>query len=64
MFVYLLRVLFMFLYTSQGTDPAVAEKIDEFIQRLKKLKEVEEEFTLVSFVDVKLQKDSMRLTKD
>ncbi|XP_056096179.1 zinc finger protein ZPR1 [Rhinichthys klamathensis goyatoka] len=31
----------------KGTDPAVAEKIDEFIQRLKNLKEVEEEFTLI-----------------
>jgi len=40
----------------QGTDPAVAEKIDEFIQRLKNLKEVQEEFTLVSFSDGKLQK--------
>lgn len=39
----------LFLSTLQATDPAVAEKIDEFIQRLKKLKEVEEEFTLVSF---------------
>ncbi|ROL54311.1 Zinc finger protein ZPR1 [Anabarilius grahami] len=33
--------------TRKATDPAVAEKIDEFIQRLKKLKEVEEEFTLI-----------------
>ncbi|XP_067288848.1 zinc finger protein ZPR1 [Pseudorasbora parva] len=31
----------------KATDPVVAEKIDEFIQRLKKLKEVEEEFTIV-----------------
>ncbi|KAG1970502.1 zinc finger protein ZPR1 [Pimephales promelas] len=31
----------------KGTDPAVAEKIDEFIQRLKNLKEVQEEFTLI-----------------
>ncbi|RXN11760.1 zinc finger ZPR1 [Labeo rohita] len=31
----------------KATDPAVAEKIEEFIQRLKKLKEVEEEFTLI-----------------
>ncbi|XP_070815741.1 zinc finger protein ZPR1 [Chaetodon trifascialis] len=29
------------------TDPEVAEKIDEFIQKLRKLKEVESEFTLV-----------------
>lgn len=29
------------------TDPDVAEKIDEFIQKLKKLKEVEDEFTVV-----------------
>lgn len=54
----------MFLSALQATDPAVAEKIDEFIQRLKKLKEVEEEFTLVSFAEGKLQKNSMRLTKD
>ncbi|KAI3369306.1 hypothetical protein L3Q82_007557 [Scortum barcoo] len=31
----------------RATDPEVAEKIDEFIQKLRKLKEVEEEFTLV-----------------
>lgn len=31
----------------RAADPLVAEKIDEFIQKLKKLKEVEEEFTLV-----------------
>uniref|UniRef100_A0A8C1A370 Zinc finger protein 259 n=1 Tax=Cyprinus carpio carpio TaxID=630221 RepID=A0A8C1A370_CYPCA len=31
----------------KATDPAVAEKIEEFIQRFKKLKEVEEEFTLI-----------------
>uniref|UniRef100_A0A9R1SED0 Zinc finger protein ZPR1 n=2 Tax=Cyprinus carpio TaxID=7962 RepID=A0A9R1SED0_CYPCA len=31
----------------RATDPAVAEKIEEFIQRFKKLKEVEEEFTLI-----------------
>lgn len=31
----------------RAADPQVAEKIDEFIQKLKKLKEVEEEFTLV-----------------
>ncbi|XP_020488764.2 zinc finger protein ZPR1 [Labrus bergylta] len=31
----------------RATDPDVADKIDEFIQRLKKLKDVEEEFTLV-----------------
>lgn len=31
----------------QAADPQVAEKIDEFIQKLKKLKDVEEEFTLV-----------------
>lgn len=31
----------------RAADPEVAEKIDEFIQKLKKLKEVEEEFTLV-----------------
>lgn len=31
----------------RATDPQVAEKIDEFIQKLKKLKEVESEFTLV-----------------
>ncbi|KAI2659754.1 Zinc finger protein ZPR1 [Labeo rohita] len=31
----------------KATDPAVAEKIEEFIQRLKKLKEVKEEFTLI-----------------
>lgn len=31
----------------RAADPEVAGKIDEFIQRLKKLKEVEEEFTLV-----------------
>lgn len=29
------------------TDPAVAQQIDEFIQKLKKLKDVEDEFTLV-----------------
>uniref|UniRef100_A0A671N8B7 ZPR1 zinc finger n=1 Tax=Sinocyclocheilus anshuiensis TaxID=1608454 RepID=A0A671N8B7_9TELE len=31
----------------KATDPVVAEKIEEFIQRLKKLKEVEKEFTLI-----------------
>ncbi|CAG5978274.1 unnamed protein product [Menidia menidia] len=31
----------------RAADPDVAEKIDEFIQKLKKLKDVEEEFTLV-----------------
>uniref|UniRef100_A0A673K022 Zinc finger protein 259 n=1 Tax=Sinocyclocheilus rhinocerous TaxID=307959 RepID=A0A673K022_9TELE len=31
----------------KATDPVVAEKIEEFIQRFKKLKEVEEEFTLI-----------------
>ncbi|XP_023147391.1 zinc finger protein ZPR1 [Amphiprion ocellaris] len=31
----------------RAADPEVADKIDEFIQRLKKLKEVENEFTLV-----------------
>lgn len=31
----------------RATDPQVAEKIDEFIQKLRKLKEVEDEFTLV-----------------
>uniref|UniRef100_A0A673MIW5 Zinc finger protein ZPR1 n=1 Tax=Sinocyclocheilus rhinocerous TaxID=307959 RepID=A0A673MIW5_9TELE len=31
----------------KATDPAVAEKIEKFIERLKKLKEVEEEFTLI-----------------
>lgn len=31
----------------RATDPEVAEKIDEFIQKLRKLKDVEEEFTLV-----------------
>lgn len=31
----------------RAADPEVAEKIDEFIQKLKKLKEVEDEFTLV-----------------
>lgn len=31
----------------RATDPEVAEKIDEFIQKLRKLKEVESEFTLV-----------------
>uniref|UniRef100_UPI0037E8D6FF zinc finger protein ZPR1 n=1 Tax=Semicossyphus pulcher TaxID=241346 RepID=UPI0037E8D6FF len=31
----------------RATDPDVAEKIDEFIQKLQKLKEVENEFTLV-----------------
>ncbi|XP_076876607.1 zinc finger protein ZPR1 [Brachyhypopomus gauderio] len=31
----------------QATDPEVAHKIDQFIQRLKKLKDVEEEFTLI-----------------
>lgn len=29
------------------TDPEVADKIDEFVQKLKKLKDVENEFTLV-----------------
>ncbi|XP_074531066.1 zinc finger protein ZPR1 [Halichoeres trimaculatus] len=31
----------------RATDPEVAERIDEFIQKLRKLKDVEEEFTLV-----------------
>lgn len=31
----------------RAVDPEVAEKIDEFIQKLKKLKEVESEFTMV-----------------
>lgn len=31
----------------RATDPEVAEKIDEFIQKLRKLKEVENEFTVV-----------------
>lgn len=31
----------------RACDPEVAEKIDEFIQKLRKLKEVENEFTLV-----------------
>ncbi|XP_008319258.1 zinc finger protein ZPR1 [Cynoglossus semilaevis] len=31
----------------RATDPEVAEKIEEFIQKLKKLKDVEREFTLV-----------------
>nr|XP_046238317.1 zinc finger protein ZPR1 [Scatophagus argus] len=31
----------------RATDPEVAEKIDKFIQKLRKLKEVENEFTLV-----------------
>lgn len=31
----------------RAADPQVAEKLDEFIQKLKKLKGVEEEFTLV-----------------
>ncbi|XP_053171866.1 zinc finger protein ZPR1 [Scomber japonicus] len=31
----------------RATNPEVAEKIDEFIQKLRKLKEVEDEFTLV-----------------
>lgn len=31
----------------RAADPQVAEKLDEFIQKLKKLKDVEEEFTLV-----------------
>lgn len=31
----------------RATDPQMAEKINEFIQKLNKLKEVEEEFTLV-----------------
>uniref|UniRef100_A0A4W4G0V9 Zinc finger protein ZPR1 n=1 Tax=Electrophorus electricus TaxID=8005 RepID=A0A4W4G0V9_ELEEL len=30
-----------------ATDPDVANKLDQFIQRLKKLKDVEEEFTLI-----------------
>uniref|UniRef100_A0A8B9R761 Zinc finger protein ZPR1 n=1 Tax=Astyanax mexicanus TaxID=7994 RepID=A0A8B9R761_ASTMX len=30
-----------------ATDPEVANKIDQFIQRLKKLKDMEEEFTLI-----------------
>ncbi|KAF4081989.1 hypothetical protein AMELA_G00146560 [Ameiurus melas] len=33
--------------TRRATDPEVADKIDQFIQRLKKLKDVEEEFTLI-----------------
>uniref|UniRef100_A0A8B9JJJ0 Zinc finger protein ZPR1 n=1 Tax=Astyanax mexicanus TaxID=7994 RepID=A0A8B9JJJ0_ASTMX len=31
----------------RATDPEVANKIDQFIQRLKKLKDMEEEFTLI-----------------
>ncbi|XP_018535099.1 zinc finger protein ZPR1 [Lates calcarifer] len=31
----------------RATDPEVAERIDEFIQKLRKLKDVENEFTLV-----------------
>ncbi|XP_016119096.1 zinc finger protein ZPR1-like, partial [Sinocyclocheilus grahami] len=31
----------------KATDPVSAEKIEEFIERLKQLKEVEEEFTLI-----------------
>ncbi|XP_026797601.3 zinc finger protein ZPR1 [Pangasianodon hypophthalmus] len=31
----------------RATDPEVADKIDQFIQRLKKLKDVGEEFTLI-----------------
>uniref|UniRef100_A0A4W4FXD3 Zinc finger protein 259 n=1 Tax=Electrophorus electricus TaxID=8005 RepID=A0A4W4FXD3_ELEEL len=31
----------------RATDPDVANKLDQFIQRLKKLKDVEEEFTLI-----------------
>lgn len=31
----------------RAADPQVAEKIDEFIEKLKRLKEVEDEFTLV-----------------
>ncbi|XP_029006251.1 zinc finger protein ZPR1 [Betta splendens] len=31
----------------RATDPEVSDKIDEFIRKLKKLKEVEDEFTLV-----------------
>ncbi|XP_072515181.1 zinc finger protein ZPR1 [Salminus brasiliensis] len=31
----------------RATDPDVADKIDQFIQRLKRLKDVEEEFTLI-----------------
>ncbi|XP_060764687.1 zinc finger protein ZPR1 [Neoarius graeffei] len=31
----------------RATDPEVADKIDQFIERLKKLKDVEEEFTLI-----------------
>ncbi|XP_030647950.1 zinc finger protein ZPR1 isoform X2 [Chanos chanos] len=31
----------------RATDPAVAEKIEEFIEKLKKLKDVKEEFTLI-----------------
>ncbi len=46
----------LFLCTFQEKDPALAEKIEEFIARLKTLKEVEEEFTLVSLADSKLQK--------
>ncbi|XP_027006699.1 zinc finger protein ZPR1 isoform X1 [Tachysurus fulvidraco] len=33
--------------TRRATEPEVAEKIGQFIQRLKKLKDVEEEFTLI-----------------
>ncbi len=54
----------LFLCTFQEKDPALAEKIEEFIARLKTLKEVEEEFTLVSLADSKLQKNSIQLTKD
>lgn len=36
------------VYLFQATDPEVADKIDQFIERLKKLKDVEEEFTLVN----------------
>lgn len=38
----------VFVYLFQATDPEVADKIDQFIERLKKLKDVEEEFTLVN----------------
>ncbi|KAK3522018.1 hypothetical protein QTP70_021385 [Hemibagrus guttatus] len=33
--------------TRRATDPEVADKIDQFIQRLQKLKDVAEEFTLI-----------------
>lgn len=47
----------LFLSTFQVTDPAAAEKIEKFIERLKKLKEGEEEFTLVSLAESKLQRN-------